>query len=266
MKPATTVSKVCRILAEFRSRPSMGVTEIARRADLLPSDVHRILNSLAPYGFIEQNPVNKTYRLGMGLMRLGLAVFQRNELRETARPYLQRMSEETDATAHLAIFDARELDIFLTDQMDATGDIPFKPRYGAAAPPHCSALGKVIAANLDRPVAIELVSKHGMARATHRTITALPDLEQEWDRIKIQGYALDFEETAEGACCIGAPVRDWSGAVVAAISVSMPATRFCRFPEAQLAALVKNAAAELSGGAGHRVSNHSLPQELNTNR
>ena len=66
MKPATTVSKICRILAEFRSRPSMGVTELARRADLLPSDVHRILNSLAAYGLIEQNPTNKTYRLGMG--------------------------------------------------------------------------------------------------------------------------------------------------------------------------------------------------------
>jgi IclR family transcriptional regulator, KDG regulon repressor len=254
MKPATTVGKVCRILAEFRSRPSMGVTEIARRVDLLPSDVHRILTSLASFGFIEQSPVNKTYRLGMGIMKLGLAVFQRNELREAARPLLQRLSEEMDATAHLAIFDARELDTFLTDQMDAAGEVPFKPRYGAVAPPHCTALGKVIAANLDRKVALELVAKYGMSRATARTITCLPTLELEWDRVHIQGYGVDLEETAEGACCIGAPVRDWSGAVIAAISVSMPATRFYRFPESQLAASVKHAAAELSIAAGHRAT------------
>jgi len=230
----------------------MGVTEIARRVDLWPSDVHRILTSLASFGFIEQSPTNKTYRLGMGMMKLGLAVFQRNELREAARSLLQRLSEENDATAHLAIFDARELDTFLTDQMDATGEVPFKPRYGAVALPHSSALGKVIAANLDRKVALELVKKYGMAKSTARTITTLEMLEEEWDRIYAQGYGLDLEETAEGACCIGAPVRDWSGAVVAAISVSMPAGRFHRFPESQLAASVRHAAAELSAAAGHR--------------
>lgn len=254
MKPATTVSKVCRVLAEFRTRPSMGVTELARRANLLPSDAHRILTSLASYGFIEQNPENRTYRLGMGLMKLGLAVFQRNELREAARTLLQRLSQEIDATAHLAIFDGRELETFLTDQMDAAGEVPFKPRYGAMAPPHCSALGKVIAASLDRNVALEWVRKNGMARMTPHTITSLPDLEREWDRISARGYGLDLEETADGACCIGAPVRDWSGAAVAAISVSMPAARFAAFPETQLACLVKRAAAELSSAAGHRAA------------
>jgi IclR family KDG regulon transcriptional repressor len=253
MKPATTVGKVCRILSEFRNRPSMGVTELARRVDLFPSDVHRILNSLASFGFIEQNPANKTYRLGMGVMKLGLAVFQRNELREAARSLLQRLSEETAATAHLAIFDPRELDTFLTDQLDATGDVPFKPKYGAVAPAHCTALGKVIAASLDRHVALELVRKYGMPRATARTITSLPKLQEEWDRIHAQGYGLDLEETAEGACCIGAPVRDWSGSVVAAIGVSMAATQFSRYSEAQLAASVKHAAAELSAAAGHRA-------------
>jgi len=231
----------------------MGVTELARRVDLLPSDVHRILNSLATYGFIEQNPVNKTYRLGIGVMKLGLATFQRNELREAARSVLQRLSEEADATAHLAIFDAHELDTFLTDQLDAAGDVPFKPSYGAVAPPNCTALGKVIAANIERSIALELVRRHGLTKATARTITSLPTLEAEWDRIRLQGYAVDLEETAEGACCIGAPVLDWSGSAAAAISISMPASRFARYPESQLASLVKRAAAELSAAAGQRV-------------
>jgi IclR family transcriptional regulator, KDG regulon repressor len=252
MKPATTVTKICRILAEFRSRPSMGVTEIARRSNLLPSDVHRILNSLISYGFIEQNPANKTYRLGMGLMKLGLTVFQRNEIREGARTLLHRLSGEFDATAHLAIFDPRELDIFLTDQMDATGEVPFKPRYGATASPHASALGKVITANLDRQVALEVVQKSGLTKSTPHTISDPGELEKEWERIHAQGYGVDREESADGACCIGAPVRDWSGSVVAAISISMPSGRFNRFPESQLASTVKLAAAELSSAAGHR--------------
>lgn len=252
MKPATTVSKICRILAEFRSRPSMGVTELARRADLLPSDVHRILNSLGSYGLIEQNPSNKTYRLGIGMMKLGLAALQRNELREASRSLLQRLSEEMEATAHMAIFDARDLDIFLAEQVDSSGEIPFKPRYGATASAHSTALGKAIAANLDRQMALDLIRKTGLPRLTAQTITKLSHLEAELARTCRQGYGLDLEESAEGACCIGAPVRDSSGAVVAAVSISMPASRFYRFPEPQLASLVKSTAAELSFATGQR--------------
>lgn len=252
MKPATTVSKVCRVLSEFRSRPSMGVTEVARRTNLLPSDAHRILNSLVTYGFIEQNPANKTYRLGIGLMKLGLTVFQRNELRDAARTLLQQLSAEAEATAHMAIFDARELDIFLAEQMDSKGEIPFKPRYGATISPHCTALGKAIAANVGRDVALDLFRRIGLPRLTARTITQVEDLEAEFQRVREQGFALDLEESAEGACCVGAPVRDWSGSVVAAISVSLPATRFYRLPDGHIAGLVSQAASELSLSAGHR--------------
>jgi DNA-binding IclR family transcriptional regulator len=256
MKPATTVSKICRILAEFRNRPSMGVTELARRADLLPSDVHRILNSLVSYGIIEQNRSNKTYRLGMGMMKLGLAALQRNELRDASRSLLQRMSEEMEATAHMAIFDARELDVFLAEQIDSSGEIPFKPRYGATASPHSTALGKAIAANLDRQTTLNLIQKTGLPRLTAQTITQLSRLETELDRTCRQGYSLDLEESAEGACCIGAPVRDASGTVVAAVSISMPASRFYRFPQPQLAALVRNTADELSFATCARSLSH----------
>src|SRR4051794_12977478 len=116
MKPATTITKVCRVLSEFRNRPSMGVTDLARRTGLLPSDVHRILSSLQPYGFIDQNPETKTYRLGAGLLKLGLTVLQRSELCEKARPILKRLSDQVQATAHMAIFDSREVDIFLAEQ------------------------------------------------------------------------------------------------------------------------------------------------------
>jgi len=232
----------------------MGVTELARRTELLPSDVHRILNSLTAYGFIEQNPVNKTYRLGMGLMKIGLTVFQRNELREAARPLMQRLSEEMEATAHMAIFDARELDIFLAEQIDSTGEISFKPRYGATASPHCTALGKAIMANIDHDTAMQLLQKSGLPRVTSHTITQLAQLEEELVRISSQGYGVDLEESAEGACCIGAPIRDWSGSAIAAISVSMPAGRFYRLAEPHLASMVKAAAAELSSAMGHRGS------------
>jgi DNA-binding IclR family transcriptional regulator len=69
-KPSTTVAKICRILAVFRDRPSMGITEIAHRTGLLPSDVHRLLGSLQIYGYIQQDDGTKRYTIGSELLDL----------------------------------------------------------------------------------------------------------------------------------------------------------------------------------------------------
>lgn len=252
MKPATTIGKVCRVLGEFRNRPSIGVTDLARTTGLLPSDVHRILASLKIYGFVEQDPETRTYRLGMGLMKLGLAVFQRNELCERARPFLLKLSEETEATAHLAIFDRRELDIFLAEQIDCAREIPFKAKYGATTSVHCTALGKAIMANLDGETVQRLLEKNGMRKTTPRTITGWSDLRVELAKTNDQGYGVDLEESVEGACCIGAPIRDWSGATVGAISISMAAERFYTFHQPGLAAAVKSAASQVSHAIGYQ--------------
>lgn len=259
MKPSTTISKVCRVLTEFRNRPSMGVTDLARRTDLLPSDVHRILSSLKSYGFVEQNLETKTYRLGVGLMKLGLAVFQRNELREAARPLLLRLSEETEASAHLAIFDRRELDIFLAEQIDHAAEVPFKAKFGAPTGAHCTALGKAIMASLDHEMVSQYLQKNGMRRSTPHTITQLAEFEAALAKTRQQGYGLDLEEYADGACCLGAPIRDWSGSTVGAISISMAAQRFYRLQEPEIASVVKTAAFQVSLAIGYQGYAISTP-------
>jgi IclR family acetate operon transcriptional repressor len=70
MKPATTVTKICQILAVFRDRPSLGITEIAARTGLLPSDVHRLLGSLQIYGYIHRDDGTRRYTIGSELLDL----------------------------------------------------------------------------------------------------------------------------------------------------------------------------------------------------
>src|SRR5580693_8457110 len=93
MKPATTVAKVCLIMEQFEERQSLGITDLARRTGLLPSDVHRILVTLRASRYIWQDPETKKYRLGVAMMRLGLMAFERNLLREKAEPILTQLSE-----------------------------------------------------------------------------------------------------------------------------------------------------------------------------
>lgn len=251
MKPATTITKVCRVLDSFRARPSLGVTELAQETGLLPSDVHRILHSLEPYGYIEQDPHSKKYHLGLHVLKLGYTVLQRLELREIGRPLLRHLSEEIEATVNMAILDTRELEIIFVEQVDSPSEWQLKSRIGARAAPHCTALGKVLTAFADRATARRLFKNYGLPKCTEHTLSTIEELERELQAVREQGHAVDREEAAEGACCVAAPVRDHTGAVVAAISASMMASRYFRWNEARLASLMKAAAAKFSASLGY---------------
>jgi DNA-binding IclR family transcriptional regulator len=251
MKPVTSIQKVCLILDAFRSRSSMGVTELARQADLLPSDVHRLVSSLKHFGYIEQEPETKKYRLGLELLRLGHLVHQRMELREVARPYLVRLSEWTEATANLAILDPQDLEIIFVDQVDSSIDVQIKLRIGARASPHATSVGKVLTAFMDPLMAERVLKKDGLIRKTPNTITDMEKLRHEYENIRARGYACDREEAVEGACCLGAPVRDHCGNVVAAVSISTLAQRMSLGCETRLASAVKATAAKISAELGY---------------
>ena len=228
----------------------MGITELAAETGLLPSDVHRILTSLESFGFIEQDGHTKKYHLGLELLKLGHTVLERLEVREIGRPLLRRLAEKGEATANMAIFDSQQLEILFVEQIDSPNEVQIRARIGAPANPHCTGLGKTITAFLDADTARRLLKKNGMRKRTSHTITDAAELEREFVTIRAQSYAVDREEAVEGACCLVAPVRDHTGAVLAAISVSMMATRFYRWAEPDLAAIVKSFAAKFSSTLG----------------
>jgi DNA-binding IclR family transcriptional regulator len=232
----------------------MGVTELAQKTSLLPSDVHRILTSLKPYGFIEQDAQSKKYHLGLEPLKLGHVVLKRMWRREMCRPLLQRLSEELEATTNMEVFDPRELEIICVEQIDSPREI-LKTRIGMRAPAHSTAPGKVLLCHMDRETAHHLLKYHGMERLTKNTITTLVELEQQLEIISERGYAVDREETVEGICCISAPLRNQTGAVVAAISVSMMASRFYRWTESQLAAAIHATATKFYAALGYKPSN-----------
>lgn len=251
MKPATSIEKVCRVFEAFRARPEMGIREIADTTGLLPSDAHRILRSLECFGYISQCGETKKYRLGLELLKLGHLVHQRIELREIARPFLRRLSGSVRATANMAIFDARDMEVIFVEQIDSPDEVQIRLRIGSRASPHATAVGKALAAHLDRTTARRLLKKDGMPKKTRHTITDLPRLEKEYQAIRENGYATDREEAVEGAFCIGAPIRDHTGEVIAAVSVSMMAARVVVGDEPRLINIVKQAALKMSEALGY---------------
>jgi IclR family acetate operon transcriptional repressor len=254
VKAATTIGKLCQVLNAFRGRPSLGLTEVAENTQFLKSDAHRILKSLEHFGFIAQDADSRRYRLGLELLKLGYLVHGRLHLCDTAMPFLRMLSETAGATANLAIFDPLDHDVVFIEQVDAPAEAPICWRIGHSAFPHATAVGKILLAHLDEPTVQVAVKRHGLVRRTRHTITEMPALMSELERVRHAGFAVDREEAVAGACCIGAPVRDQGGAVVAALSVSMTKARLGELREGDVAGLVRSTARRISGALGHRVA------------
>ena len=250
MKPATTVTKLCRVMEQFQERPSFGITDLARRTELLPSDVHRILTSLRAFGYVEQDPETKKYRLGFSLLRLGLTVFRRNQLREKAHPVLVRLSQKIEAATYLALLDERELKVILVDQVEGPNAPVFMDNLGGSERLHCTALGKIIMANVSRDLALSALEKSRLTRCTRHTITDISILQQQFEEIRRLGYAVDREEYTNGVCCLASPLRDQGGSVIGAIGTSMSSAQFLAWDESRLAAQLKSVALHVSTTLG----------------
>lgn len=257
LKPATSIEKVCRVLTVLRGQPAMGVVELAEKAKLLRSDAHRILNSLRPFGFVEQDADTKKYRLGLELLKLGHFVYENLDVRECAKPLMRTLSEGASATSNLAILDSRELEIIFVEQIDSPNEFQVKLRIGARAGPHATAVGKLLTAYQEPSMALRILQKNGMPKCTRHTITDVDELQLEFEKIRALGYALDHEEAVEGACCISAPVLDHRGEVVAALSISMLAARLGSWQEGDLTKMVRSTAATISSELGYDTTHHS---------
>jgi IclR family KDG regulon transcriptional repressor len=229
----------------------MGLTEVAEHTGLLKSDVHRILKSLEHFGFIEQDAHTRRYRLGLELLKLGHLVHDRLHLSDTARPFLRWLSEATEAATNLAIFDPVDEEVIFIEQIDSSSEVQIHWRIGRRVAPHATAVGKTLLAYLDPEVVRKVCEKTGLERKTRYTLTTPAELETELARIRESGYGVDREEAVMGACCIAAPVRDHKCRVVAAVSASMLAVRLGRAREREIAALVRSAAARISGELGY---------------
>jgi DNA-binding IclR family transcriptional regulator len=238
----------------------LGVTELADRLGLHKSTVHRFMVNLDAAGMVERNPRTGRYRLGMRIFELGGLVKQRMNLWDEALPFLESLVRDTGETGHLAVLDAGEA-IYI-DRVEARRALRVPSAIGRGYPAHATNLGKVLLADLDAERLAEVVRERGLAAYTPHTIVDAAALDLELAHIRERGYAVDNEEYDEGLRCIGAPVRDHSGRVVAALGIGGPVTRITPARVDELATLVMAAAAGLSRRLGAHQSEAYAPATL----
>jgi DNA-binding IclR family transcriptional regulator len=213
------------------------------------SSLHGLLHTLLTGGWLELDDPSRTYTLGIRAWEAGKAYLRATSLAQRAMPYLSRVRDAMDETVQLAILDGR-YNVYVA-KVDGTQRLVLASEVGRRLEAHATGLGKVLLAGLPVAEIDRRLAGVSLERFTPNTIADIRALKRELDRTRRRGYGLDNEEYTMGVRCIAVPVRDHTGQVVAAMSVSVPTVRFDARRRRQALPLVQKAARDLSLALGY---------------
>ena len=246
--PIQVIERMIRLLEVLSEHPEpLALKQIAQYTGLHPSTAHRILSSMSADRIVDRVEPG-SYRLGMRLLELGNLVKSRISVRELALPIMRELHAQTGETVNLSVRHDDEI-VYVERSSSGRSAMRVVHVIGARASLHVTAAGKLFLLE-DGPQRLrEYAKRSGLAAHTKNTITSLPLLERELERIQRQGWATDNEEAELGVRCIAAGIRDDAGRLVAALSLSTPADRM----KPQWGALVKQTAERISAAIGYRA-------------
>jgi IclR family KDG regulon transcriptional repressor len=243
------VKRACAILGlVMEARQPLRITAIARRLDIPRNTTYELVNTLCAENCLEIAG-DGTVRLGLRLFELGGAYGQSLDLIREARKSAHELVGACNETCHVGRLDGRQV-VYLVKE-EGNQFVRMASAVGSRLPAHGTAVGKVLMANLPRPELVRLLDGVVLEKMTPNTITDHEQLYRELDRTVAKGYATDHEESTPQLRCVGAAIRDASGAVVAAISISVLALNMGSRREGELAKLVMEAADRLSSRLGN---------------
>lgn len=205
------------VLECFATDGDLGVSDIARRLGVAKSTAHRLLQTLATRGFVEQDLESGRYRLGIHVYELGALALGRHELRHVALPVLRQVAAATGLTVNFSVPDGP--DIVFVERIENRDGVRILGHVGRRLPAHCTSSGKVIAAF--NPEAEAARRRAGFPPRVSHTVRTVADWDQCLEVARRQGYAVSSSESFEGTTSVAVPVLVQKVAV-ASVSVFGP--------------------------------------------
>lgn len=233
------------------SRSGLSLPELARRLNLPKSSVHCLLLTLERRGYLHRNEKTNRYLFGYKLFSVANEALSGIELREKAVPFLRALMSRTRLTVHLAILERNEG--VLIEKVEPAGVYKLATWLGKRMHLHCTGVGKALMAWLPEADVDAIVREHGLPRHNDNTVASIKKLKDELIRVRKVGYAIDDEEDELGYRCLGCPIFDEQGSVVAAVSVSGSTSQITAENVGAVAEQVKQTASSISALLGYSL-------------
>jgi DNA-binding IclR family transcriptional regulator len=218
-----------------------------------------LLNVLERHQMVKKSDQHR-FTIGIKLYELGITYVSKLDVVKIGRPFLERLLERTNLTAHLgAVFDHR---VIFIDKLEPKSFIRFSTFPGMRSDIHISSLGKAIAAHLPEHELETIIATIGLGHYTVNTVTDPAAFAEELARIREQGYAVENEEGELGIRCVGAPIFDNAGRVVAAVSVTGLVAQIAEEDFPRLGVIVRDTAEAISAAMGAPSLRVSQPRTV----
>lgn len=245
----SSVSNALKMMNAFSNETNeLGITELARALNVAKSTAHRIATTLVEDHYLEKNPANDKYRLGLALFRLGALVRRRMNVSYESRPMLMELRSRTNETILLAIPD--EDQILYAFHLESSHAIRMRSDIGVRKPMVCTAEGQVLLAFMPESER-NLILQKPIKRRTAHTITDANVLKTKLETIRLQGYSLEDQESETGMRSIAAPIYNNERTVVASVALAGPVIRMKNELIPGLADQVIQTAMEISHRLGY---------------
>lgn len=248
-----SVIKAFMIMEELDKSGELSIGDLSERLDMDKATVHRLISTVREVGFVCQNPDNKKYSNSLKLLAMGNRVVDKTGIKHVSRPIVEELAEKTGETINVGIHVGNK--IIYIDKLESSSTIKVGLGIGVSVPSYCSGLGKAMLAFTAEEELTQILDGISFKKYTDSSITDRSMMLGELRKTRARGYSVDDEEYVIGLICIAAPIFDYHGNPVAAISVSSPKYRFDQSRHLRLySGLVTDAARKISKQLGHRAN------------
>jgi len=250
--PSVAVERALAMLeAAAQSPEGLSNAEISRKLEIPKSSASYILRTLEKQGYLHRDDESGKYRVGLKILSLSRGALSGIDVREVALPIMRHLMEKTNLTCHLAILDGPEA-VYI-EKVEPQGFIRMDTWVGRRMRVHATSVGKALVAHIPQPQLEKIISERAMEKRTAKTITTLPRLLKELEKVRGQGYAVDDEENNIGARCVGAPIFNQQGLIEASIGLSGTINQVNAQTMLRILEALKDAARHISMQLGYRA-------------
>jgi IclR family acetate operon transcriptional repressor len=249
--PSVAVERALSMLEAIALEPEgLSNAEISRKLEIPKSSASYILRTLEKQNYLNRDPHTGKYRVGLKILSLSRGALSGIDVREVALPIMRHLMEKTNLTCHLAILDGPEA-VYI-EKVEPQGFIRMDTWVGRRMRVHATSVGKSLVAYIPQEHLEKIIAERPMERRTPKTITTLPRLLKELEKVRTQGYAVDDEENNLGARCVGAPIFNQQGTIEAAVGLSGPIQQVNAQTLPRILESLKDAARHISMQLGYR--------------
>jgi DNA-binding IclR family transcriptional regulator len=239
--PIDSVDNALRLLWLLSAQPALRLTDASRYLGVASSTAHRLLSMLQYRGFVRQNPTSRAYEAGPSLDQIAFALLRRLDIRDQAKPIMERLNETTQETVHLGTLEGAT--VRFLESIESPRAVRVSSRAGRSMPTHCTSTGKAMLATLTDERLQTLYPEEDLPPLTQHSVATRTELLAELATIRHRGYASSNEESEDSVCSVAVAIT--GAATPAALNISVPISRIDAKRRKELAALIQQSVVEL---------------------